>query len=358
MKKILFLYTELAGYMLACMKKLAADRNVEVHVIKYPVNSVAPFQFSLEGKNLFFYERKNYSDAQLLDLCIKMNPDLIFCSGWIDTGYLNICNHFLGKIKTVMTLDNPWRNTLKQNIASLFGPMRLRKYFSHCWAAGMPQSTYALKLGFKNENIKEGLYCCDYDYFHGQYLQMKASKEKSFPKKILFVGRYTKLKGVKEMWQAFELFQQQQPNEWELWCLGKGEYDADFPQHEKIKNFGFVQPAEMKKFIAETGVFILPAHYEHWGVVVHEFAAAGFPMICSTTTSAATKFLEDGKNGYFHEPKSVNSLVEVFKKLLVASPEQLSQMGAKSAEKAGLITPDTWCDTALEFLNENSKVRG
>ncbi|HMT30352.1 MAG TPA: glycosyltransferase [Bacteroidia bacterium] len=352
MKKIIFLYTELAGYMLACMKKLAADRGVEVHVVIYPVNSIAPFQFSLEGKNLFFYERQKYSDQDLLKLCTEIGPDIIFCSGWIDKGYLNICNHYLGKVKTVMTLDNPWRSTLKQNIASVFGPFRLRKYFSHCWAAGSLQSIYAKKLGFKADKIKEGLYCCDYDYFHSQYLQFKDSKEKTFPKKIIFVGRYAKLKGVKEMWKAFEIFQQKQPNEWELWCLGKGPFDPDFPNHPKIKNFGFVQPGEMKKFIAETGVFILPAHYEHWGVVVHEFASAGFPLICSTTTSAAIKFLEDGKNGYFHDPCSVDSLVEVFMKVLNTPSDKLSKMGAHSAERAALITPDTWCDTALEFLNE------
>ncbi|MBL0340385.1 MAG: glycosyltransferase [Bacteroidetes bacterium] len=106
----------------------------------------------------------------------------------------------------------------------------------------------------------------------------------------------------------------------------------------------------MKKFIADTGVFILPAYYEHWGVVVHEFAAAGFPLICSTTTSAATKFLNDGKNGYFHQPCSVDSLVEVFMKIMLTPTEKLVQMGTASAEIASTITPDTWCDTAIEFL--------
>ncbi|MBL0340386.1 MAG: glycosyltransferase [Bacteroidetes bacterium] len=221
MKRYLFLYTELAGYMVACMKKLAANRNVEVHVFKYPINAIAPFQFSLEGQNIFFYERNKYTDSELLDACKNLQPDIIFCSGWIDNGYLQVCSNFKGKVKTVMTLDNPWRNTIKQNIASIGGPYRLKKYFSHCWAAGAPQKTYALKLGFKNDTIKEGLYSCDYDYFHQQFLTSKSAKEKSFPKKIIYVGRFAKLKGVREMWKAFELFQNQHPNEWELWCLEK-----------------------------------------------------------------------------------------------------------------------------------------
>jgi glycosyltransferase involved in cell wall biosynthesis len=349
MKKFLFLYTEMAGYMLACMKRLAAEYNAEVHVVVYPVNAIAPFQFDLTGKNLFFYERKSLDQKSLISLAGKINPDAVICSGWIDKDYLELCRQQKSGVPTVLVLDNPWRNTLKQNIAAIFGPFWLKRYFTHCWAAGGPQITYAKKLGFSSDQIKDGWYSCDYDYFHRQYLNTRDEKRKSFPKKIIFVGRYAKLKGVRELWQAFVLFQQKHPCEWELWCLGKGDYLNEFPNHDKIRNFGFVQPSEMGKFIRETGVFILPAHYEHWGVVVHEFAAAGFPMICSTTTSAATTFLKEGHNGFFHEPCSVESLVKVFEKLLRTSDEELIRMSERSAELATHFTPDTWSRKALEF---------
>jgi glycosyltransferase involved in cell wall biosynthesis len=350
MKKILFLYTEMAGYMLACIKKLGAERNVEVHVIVYPVNPIAPFKFSLDGKNLHFHQKKDYSAEGLSELCRTIQPDIIICSGWIDKDYLEICRQFKDRIKTIMILDNPWRNTLRQNLMSVLGPVWLKKYFTHCWAAGLPQLKYALKLGFNKDCIKEGIYSCDYEYFHQQYELNRESKSKSFPKRIIYVGRYTKLKGVKEMWEAFRIFQDQQPSDWELWCFGKGEYESIFPVHSKIKNFGFVQPGEMSRYISETGVFILPSHYEHWGVVVHEFASAGFPLICSTTTSAAVKFLEEDRNGYFHEPCSIPALVTVFTKLLHTPQQKLIEMGDQSSILAKKITPDTWCDTAIDFL--------
>jgi glycosyltransferase involved in cell wall biosynthesis len=350
MKKCLFLHTELAGYMLACMKYLAETKNVEVHVVRQPVNAVAPFKFNLEGKNLFFYERNNYSGNELINFCQKLNPDVIFCGGWVDRDYLDVCRKFFGRVKTVMTLDNPWRNTVRQNLAAIVGPMYLQRYFSNCWAAGSPQRKYALKLGFKNDNIKEGVYSCDFDYFHGQYVKYREQKKQNFPKKIIYVGRYTRLKGVKELWKAFELFQQRYPNEWELWCLGKGEFESEFPDHDKIKNFGFVQPSEMNKFISETGVFILPSQYEHWGVVVHEFAASGFPLLCTTSTSAASVFLENGRNGYTFEPCNAEAIVKVFKNILDSTPEQLLKMGDESAVIAKRITPDTWSRNVLEYI--------
>ena len=349
-KRCLFLFTELAGYIVACMKKLAESQDVEVHVIRWPVNAIAPFQFSLEGKNLYFYERKNYSDQQLIDFAVQLNPDVILCSGWIDKGYNNVCRHFRGKINTVLGLDNPWRNTLKQNIASAIGPFWLRRYFSHCWVPGSLQKKYARNIGFKEETILEGAYSCDYEIFHQQYLRNKPVKQQAFPKKIIFVGRYTKLKGAAELWEAFKIFQEQQPNEWELWCLGKGELNDQFPMHDKIKNIGFVQPADMHKYITECGVFILPSHYEHWGVVVHEFAAAGFPLICTTTTGAASVFLENNYNGFTIAPYEVNAMVDIFKKIAAASSDELLLMGDRSAEMAKKITPLTWSETFMKFM--------
>lgn len=351
-QKCLFLFTELAGYIVACMKTLAASQHVEVHVIRWPVNSIAPFQFELEGENLYFYERKNYDDAQLMEFAIKLRPDVIMCSGWIDKGYNAICRHFKGKINTVLGLDNPWRNTFKQNIASLAGPFWLRSFFSHCWVPGRPQKKYALRLGFRNDVIEEGAYSCDFNIFHQQYIENRSEKEKLFPKKIIFVGRYTKLKGTAELWKAFTEFQKQQPSEWELWCLGKGDMNDQFPQHDKIKNVGFVQPADMHKYISGCGVFILPSHYEHWGVVVHEFAAAGFPVICTTSTGAATTFLEDGYNGYNIKPCDIDSMVAIFKKINNTPSDELLKMGDRSAEIAKKITPITWAQTFMKFINK------
>jgi glycosyltransferase involved in cell wall biosynthesis len=350
-KRCLFLFTELAGYILACMKELAARGDVEVHVVRWPVNAVAPFKFSLEGENFHCYERKELDDDQLLLFAKQLQPDIIFCSGWIDKGYLKVCREFKGKVKTVLTFDNPWRNTIRQNIAAIVGHFFVKRYYTHCWVSGDPQRVYARKLGFKDTLIEDGFYSCDYNLFHKLYLEFRAAKAAHFPKRILFVGRYTRLKGVRELWQAFVKFQEQTPSEWELWCLGKGELDPEFPVHPKIKNFGFVQPGELRKFIAETGIFILPAHYEHWGVVVHEYAASGFPLICSSTTSAATTFLRDGENGFVHEPYSVEALIEVFKKLNLTSSERLVSMGDRSAALAAAITPDTWITTVKNYLS-------
>jgi len=351
-KRALFLYYELAGYFIASLEKLVDDYPVEAHVIRYPVNAIAPFNISVKNTDMIFYERKEYDEEGLIRLAGNIDPDFIFCNGWSDNGYIAICRHFKRKVPSLVTFDNPWRNTPRQNLARIAGPLFLRKIFSKCWVPGHAQKIYAKKMGFTDSQIREGLYSADLKMFHEYYEHFKAEKSRNFPKKFLFVGRYTKLKGVKELWEAFIRLHEEMPNEWELWCLGKGDFDDKFPQHEKIKNFGFVQPSDLKKYVGQTGVFILPSQYEHWGVVVHEFAAAGFPLMCSDTTSAAHAFLQDGKNGYLHKPYKVDSILKTLKKFVNATDGELLKMGEHSVTLSRTITPDTWAATAWEYIEQ------
>ena len=350
-KKLLFLLNELAGYTLACIEKLAALYEVDIHAVRYPVNPIAPFEFKFNN-HIRYYERNDYNREQLIALATKISPDLLFTSGWNDKDYREVSKTFKN-IPVILTSDMPWLNTSKQKLAAAIGPFYFPKIFTHCWVPGEPNAVYARKLGFNEKRLLKGVYSADYDFFHQYYLQHREAKRKQFPKRFIYVGRYAELKGVRELWKAFIELQNELPNEWELWCLGKGEYDNEFPKHDKIRNFGFVQPKDLNKFIEQTGVFILPTHYEHWGVVVHEFAAAGFPLICSTATSAATTFLRDAYNGFYTKPKNVQSIKDAMKKIIALSNEELFEMGERSAELSKQITPETWSNTLMNLMNKN-----
>ena len=75
-RKILFLYFELAGYFLACINRLLELHEVEVHIVRYPVNSVAPFDFKADER-VRFYEYKDFNRDSLIALAKKINPDII-----------------------------------------------------------------------------------------------------------------------------------------------------------------------------------------------------------------------------------------------------------------------------------------
>src|SRR4051812_27786775 len=114
-KKALFLYNRLAGYFMACLKRLTESYPVEAHVVRLPVAEVAPFDFP-EIKDVHTYDRYDYNDEQLFELVDKIKPDFIFCNGWIDRTYMKVCRRYYGKTATVLTLDNPWFGSIKQYI--------------------------------------------------------------------------------------------------------------------------------------------------------------------------------------------------------------------------------------------------
>jgi len=347
---VLFLYTEIADYFLNCCKKLSKTDNV--HIIRWPVNKEAPFKFSIP-ETINVYEKNNFSFDQLKQLVSKINPDIIICSGWIDKDYLKLIRPYFNKIPTVITCDTHYTDSLKQRIAILFSRFYLLKIFSNAWVPGNAQFNYVNKLGFKPASIKTGFYCCDLDKFNSVYKNSKETKETNFPKRFLYVGRYYDFKGITELWNAFIQLQNQQPNEWELWCLGTGSLEP--VQHTKIKHFGFVQPADLEPILQQCSVFILPSKFEPWGVVVQEYAASGFPLILSEAVGAKEIFLEENKNGYLFNHSIENDLKNSLIKIINLNVQQLISMSNHSNKVAQKITVTEWCNTITNFKNDFRK---
>lgn len=347
---VLFLYTEIADYFIKCCEELSKTSNV--HIIRWPVNKEAPFVFSFSDK-LNVYEKGDFNYSQLDALVKKINPDVIVCSGWIDKDYLNLTKPYFKKIPTVLTCDTHWTGSLKQHLATLLSRFFLLNRFSHAWVPGAAQTQYVKKLGFDQKKIKTGFYCCDLEKFNKIYKTQQPLKKNTFPKKFLFVGRYYEFKGIADLWEAFIQLQNETSNEWELWCLGTGSIAP--VAHEKIKHFGFVQPKDLEEITKKCGVFVLPSHFEPWGVVVQEYAASGFPLVTSSAVGANEVFLAEGRTGFSFTSKNINELKKTLKKIISLSDSQLCEMATKSHEAAQKINPTNWTNTVLEIYNEFNK---
>jgi glycosyltransferase involved in cell wall biosynthesis len=346
-KKIVFLYTELAAYFMACVKELMLVPGVEVHIVRWPLNKEAPFDFSFPA-GLKVYNRNEYKEDQaLLDLVKTIDPALIYCSGWIDKGYMKVAKSCRKRIPVVVGFDNQWRGGLKQRIAIVLSRFFLLDRFTHCWVPGEKQVEYARRLGFRENNILTGFYCCDHQLFHDQYLLNREEKSKHFPRRFIYTGRYVEHKGIGDLWKAFMDLEAEKPSGWELWCIGTG--DVAPAGHPAIRHFGFVQPEKLPEYLRQTGVFILPSHFEPWGVVVHEYAAAGFPLVVTRECGAASAFVEEGRNGYIYTAGDVAALKMIMKKIMQLKDDELAAMGDRSAERSKRITPFLWAEKLMQL---------
>lgn len=344
---VLFLYTELADYFLQCCIELSGS--AEVHVVRWPVNKEAPFEFRFPD-NLKVYNRRDYNLSQLQALAERIAPDLLVCSGWVDKDYLKIAGAWHKKIPTILTCDTHWKGTLKQYVATVLSRIFLLNKFSHAWVPGRVQENYVRKLGFTPAQIKKGFYCCNLNTFNALYARIGEERARQFPKKFLYVGRYYEFKGIRDLWQAFASLYEEGLTDWELWCLGTG--DIEPIQHPAIRHFGFVQPHELEPIIRDCGVFVLPSHFEPWGVVAQEYAAAGFPLLLSSEVGAAETFLEDGKNGFLFESANANALKATLKKIMNLHSKDLLLMSEISHTLAQRISPASWVSVLLEIQHE------
>jgi len=350
--KILVLYEELANYILSCLIKLNEMYEFEIHVFRKRLNEIAPFDFDF--KNLKVYDREDYEYEKLIEIVNYINPSVILCGGWAYKPYLKLVGIYKNKALTILSFDNKWIGSPKQHLAVFYSYFFLLSKFDYCFVPGRQQEIFAKKLGFKKEKILLGFYSCDFDFFNFQFIENLQNKTNHFPKRLIYVGRYLEFKGIKELWQAFIELQLEAENDWELWCLGSGPIPPI--KHDKIKHFGFIQPNDLKAFISKTGVFILPSHYEPWGVVVHEFAAAGFPLICSNMVGANEAFLEDNVNGFIFESGNAESLKDKLRLIMNMNDKELNAMGYLSAEKARKINPTIWADKLYTLVSENIKI--
>ncbi|MBL7768524.1 MAG: glycosyltransferase [Flavipsychrobacter sp.] len=346
-RSYLFLYTELAGYTIACLKALkASDPDCSITVIHFPVNKQAPFLFDFSSIGDFRSVQDIESYSALKALCNQVQPSHIVCSGWIKKEYVRLCFAWRKKAVTVLCFDNHLEKNLKQWVWRFTGAPVLRKIFSQLWLPGERQCEYARFLGFNDKTIHTGFYSCDLPVFTEKGKKVLPVKAASFPKVLLCVARYVPEKAYAELWDAFISWQEQEPSSWELWCVGAGPGYESRLLHPKIKHLGFIQPNEMDLIIEKAGVFVLISKFEPWGVAVHEFAAAGFPLLLSAQVGAADTFLNK-TNGWLIPSQQQTEIVSAFRSIAAQSDEELLDKATNSMQLAARISPQTWAQTLI-----------
>lgn len=346
--KFLVLYEELASYFLTCLNHLAETSDCKILLYMKKVNPVAPFDFSDLHKNITVIEREKVSEQEFINSIKTFSPDFTYVSGWMHKPYLNVIKQLRLK-NVIMGFDNQYTGSLKQLLGAVYFKLNLKKYIKGAFVPGQSQKTFAKKLGFIEENISLNVYCCDHKLYSSYYDQTKTQKQKQFPKRLIFVGRYIHEKGIDTLWESFIELQNEMPNEWELWCVGKGAIEPI--SHPKIKHLGFIQPKDLLPTIQQTAVFVLPSFFEPWGVALHEFAAAGFPIISTPKVGATEVFVNEGKNGFLIEANNKTSLKTALKKMLSLADKDLFTMGEESVKLGAKITPEIWKQSLLKLVH-------
>lgn len=352
----LVLYTELAPYVLACFNALVEAADADLHLVRWPVNKEAPFELHFHER-ITVHERRELSDDALLALVRSIRPALCLTSGWVDKGYLSAAAEVkrLGGT-SILGLDTAWRGDARQWANALLSRFKLRRSFTWAWVPGASQARYARRLGFADARIRTGVYSADADRFTAMGKRLLSDRNAAWPHRMLCVARYIPTKGHQLLCDAFaELCDAREAGDWELWIAGTGELleqvsDSASGRHARIRHLGFKQVDEMNGIVEQCGAFVLPSLFEPWGVVVHEHASTGLPLVLSSAVGAAERFLIDGENGFSFAAGDRESLKAALRKLMHRSDNDLRAMGQRSLELGRSWSPDSWAGTAIGIM--------
>lgn len=346
--KILYLYTEVMGYTLATINSLI-DRGAIVHLVHWDKKKLTPYNFSCT-QSLVVYKRSDFKTRTLIKLTNELDPDITVVSGWQDKSYLRVSKMLISNNKIVVSgFDDQWHNTFRQNFAFLLGKFNFFSlFFSHAWITGSYQFEYARKIGFKKNQIINDLYSADLKIFEKVFQKKVLINKSNLPKKFIYVGRLEPVKGLLSLIKAWEsIYSLRQ--EWELHLVGDGSLFNKINSISGVHVKHFMQPKDLAEELVNYGCFVLPSLFEPWGVVVHEFAAAGFPLIVSEEVGSAPTFLISGTNGYLFKSGDYLNIANVMLKIINHSEEELIKMGQISNFLSMRITPETSANNLLSL---------
>lgn len=358
------LHTRSSGYMFAAWRELS-NRDVTLSVVTWKAHINAPFELKYDDCNFKTVKcRHDFSYEELLAFCLHAKPDFILLAGWSDPWYVKICKIMKSQgILIISGCDNQWVGSFRQNMGRIAAPWYLSKFIDILWVPGERQRQLAARFGYRGERCWEGNYSCDWELFaYRSTASLISDNLESFSSTFdlrnglssnafLYTGRYVSVKGLDTLASAYKKYKKAVTSPWKLICAGKGDLQRVLID-AGATDIGFVQPDDLPGLMHAATAFILPSHKEPWGVVLHEAATSGLPLIATETVGASVHLLRDGWNGYLVETGNVDSLVDAMVKMHNLSSDRIAEMGENSFLLSKQFTPERWARQVVEGIQD------
>jgi glycosyltransferase involved in cell wall biosynthesis len=140
------------------------------------------------------------------------------------------------------------------------------------------------------------------------------------PPHVLYVGRLSEEKGVRELAEAARGLP--------LVVVGDGPLRSLLPQ-----SVGFVPPGELGPYYERAAIVVVPSRREGYGMVAREAMAHGRPVV-ATAVGGLVDAVEDEVTGLLVPPGDVQALRAALERLL-GDADLRAQLGAAARERIG-----------------------
>ena len=325
LKRVLFLYTNTAGYMERCWEHLRTLGICNIQVICY--NDNLPV-----SRSYLSYKKTPGNFKILSEMVFAYQPEIIFISGWSNIQYL-LVGHLMRKkgITIVGLSDTPFKGNFRQWLGRLTAFFFLHYVFDYFWVCGEKQKKLISFFSYPSHKIKTCLYTCDHTLFYPE----KMIKQNKF----IFIGKKNRIKGWDTLKVAYESYKKLVKNPWKLEVIDGGDPKTKIPY------------INIPLILRSADCLILPSRYEPWGMVIQEAAASGCTIIASKECGSSEVFVKDNKNGFLFNASDSNALLESMIKMHETSTNVLLEMKFESFYNSFSKTINLWENQFRFFLS-------
>jgi glycosyltransferase involved in cell wall biosynthesis len=345
--KVVICWTQISGYMAACWRALAAKQDLDARIIAWesegPDMDVAFTPDLVRGLNARLLTRAEQADTALLErLVVEHDPQVVVISGWAHAAQRALArSSALSRARFIMTMDSPWRGTLRQRLGK-YKIARLLSRMDRIIVPGERAWQFARVLGVPERRVRRGMYGFDYDAF-APLLSARRAADDGWPRKLLFVGRYVQDKGIDVLLDAYREYRALVNDAWPLTCCGAGPLASSLRGEPGISDMGFAPPDKLPQILASHGVFVMPSRFEPWGVAIAEAMASGMPVICTEACGASVELLRPMYNGLAVATEDAAALRDAFE-WCHHHAARLPELGARGQALAAAFSAQAWAE--------------
>jgi len=339
------LWRALPGYVSRCVEALARHKGVQLLVY---CQTEGIFSNVVDQLKQYPHVRLlNNNDSMAFQECLNFKPHVAVIS-LTRSGLLARVAAAWGKTPALVigASDHFWKGDWRDYANGLAARLGAFSPYEAILVPGILGKMYAQKIGFPEPTIFEGLYTCDTDIFRPIGRKRHSGTDQGhWPRVFLFVGQYIHRKGLDILLKAYEAYRRQASDPWELWLVGRGELEDDLGKAPGVKNLGAKSSPQIAEIMLQAGCLVIPSRVDHWGMVIHEAACAGLPILASSMCAASVELVRSGFNGYVFPVENETMLTRYL--LFMDQSGMARDLGKNSLYMARQFSPELWAKKIL-----------
>lgn len=347
--RVAVLMTGLTAYQDVCFRALA-DLGDDLLLVHPSSMAYAPFDAEsfADSVQRHVWETEHPPTAeQLVPVIEQFAPDVIIMWSWDGSGYRAVMKQWRSRALRVMFSSNFWHGSVKQYLGLVAARWYVMPLFDCVWVPAERSELFARRIGFDGADVIRGANSADTARFdRGR----RDGAEVVGRRRFLFTGRLIWHKAPTMLARAYAQYRREVADPWDLDVVGGGPLASDFEGADGVTVHGFAQPGDLADLMHRSSCLVLPSHIEWYGVVLHEAAAAGLPLISTNQVGAVPHLLQDGFNGWTIAAGDERGLVDALTRISAVSTDRMQGMSDGSRALASRLSPELWALNLHEEL--------